>query len=132
MNINVKKPLRLGAPAGGDTGFVVVQAEDAAHHLNFSLDTANDLILALQQAKQAIHTERQKAGKPPIQTAIVKEVVQIEYGVDVLNQVMVLRTKFKDGSSQDLPIGRKQIPDIHQFLNSAQQTFEAQDKSSKQ
>jgi hypothetical protein len=132
MDLHVQKPLELGSPAGGETGFVLVQAEEGPHQLIFSLDTANDLILALQMAKEAIREERRKAGKPPMRSAVVKLVEQIEYGVDALNQVALLRTGFQDGSTQDLPISRTQIPEIMNFLKQAQQNFEAQDRARKQ
>ena len=54
MNLHIQKPLELGSPAGGETGFVLVQAKEGPHRLIFSLDSANDLILALQMAKKAI------------------------------------------------------------------------------
>jgi hypothetical protein len=132
MDLHIQKPLELGSPAGGDTGFVVVQAREGPRRLIFSLDTANDLILALQLAKKAIRDERRTAGKPPIRTAVVKPIEQIEYGVDALNQVALLRTGFQDGSTQDLPISRTQIPEIMNFLKQAQQNFEAQDRARKQ
>lgn len=127
MDIDIKKPLQLGSPAGGETGWIVVEAQDGQHRLSFAPDTASDLILALQQAKQSIHAERKKAGKPPLETTIVKEVQQIEYGIDALNQVAVLRTRFQDGSSQDLPLTRKQVADIGNFLTNAERQFQAQD-----
>ena len=108
MDLHIQKPLELGSPAGGETGFVRVQAKEGAHQLIFSLDTANDLILALQMANQAMRDERRKAGKPPARSAVVKLVEQIEYGVDALNQVALLRTGFQDGSTQDVPISRTQ------------------------
>ena len=132
MDLHIKKPLALGSPAGGETGFVLVQAEDGPHQLIFSLDTANDLILALQMAKKAIREERRKAGKPPVRSAIVKMVEEIQYGVDAFNQVALLRTGLQDGSTQDVPISRTQIPEIMNFLKQAQQNFEAQDRARKQ
>jgi len=132
MDLHIQKPLELGSPAGGETGFVLVQAEEGPRRLIFSLDTANDLILALQMAKKAIRDERRKAGKPPMRSAVVKPIEQIEYGVDPLNQVALLRTGFQDGSTQDLPISRTQIPEIMNFLKQAQQNFEAQDRARKQ
>jgi hypothetical protein len=132
MDINIKRPLQLGAPAGGETGWIVVEAQDGQHRLSFAPDTATDLILALQQAKQAIHAERKKAGKPPLETTYVKEVQQIEYGADALNQVALLRTRFKDGSSQELPLSRKQAQDIAKFLADAEQKFQEQDASQRQ
>ena len=98
----------------------------------FSQDTAIDLILALQMAKESTRYERRRAGKPPMRTSVVKPVEQIEYGVDALNQVALLRTGFQDGSTQDLPISRTQIPEIMNFLKQAQQNFEAQDRARKQ
>jgi hypothetical protein len=83
-------------------------------------------------AKTAIHDERKKAGKPQIHSAVVKQVQQIEYGLDVLNQIALLRTTFEDGTSQDLPISRHQIPELATFLIETQQEFEAQDKAAKQ
>ena len=132
MDLHIQKPLELGSPAGGETGFVLVQAEEGPRRLIFTLDTANDLILALQLAKEAIRDERRAAGKPPLRTAVVKPIEQIEYGVDALNQVALLRTGFQDGSTQDLPISRTQIPEILSFLKQAQQNFEAQDRARKQ
>jgi len=132
MNLHIQKPLELGSPAGGETGFVLVQAKEGPHRLIFSLDSANDLILALQMAKKAIRDERRKAGKPPIRSAVVKLVEQIEYGVDPFNQVALLRTGFEDGSTQDLPISRTQIPELMNFLKQAQENFQAQDRASKQ
>jgi hypothetical protein len=132
MNLHIQKPLELGSPAGGEAGFVLVQAKEGPHRLIFSLDTANDLILALQMAKKAIRDERRKAGKPPIRSAVVKLVEQIEYGVDPLNQVALLRTGFEDGSTQDLPISRTQIPELMNFLKQAQENFQAQDRARKQ
>jgi hypothetical protein len=52
--------------------------------------------------------------------------------VDALNQVALLRTGFQDGSTQDLPISRTQIPEIMNFLKQAQQNFQAQDRARKQ
>ena len=132
MDLHIQKPLELGSPAGGETGFVRVQAKEGPHQLIFSLDTANDLILALQMAKKAIRDERRKAGKPPVRSAVVKLVEQIEYGVDPFNQVALLRTGFEDGSTQDLPISRTQIPELMNFLKQAQQNFQAQDRARKQ
>jgi hypothetical protein len=132
MDLHIQKPLALGSPAGGETGFVLVQAKEGQQQLIFSLDTANDLILALQMAKKAIREERKKAGKPPVRTAVVKLIEEIEYGVDAFNQVALLRTGFQDGSTQDLPISRTQIPEILNFLKQAQQNFQAQDRARKQ
>lgn len=132
MDLHIKKPIKLGSPAGGETGFVLVQAEEGPYQLMFSLDTANDLILALQMAKKAIREERRKAGKPPVRSAVVKLVEEIEYGVDAFNQVALLRTGLQDGSTQDVPISRTQIPEIVNFLKQAQQNFEAQDRARKQ
>jgi hypothetical protein len=132
MDLHIQKPLALGSPAGGETGFVLVETGDGRHQLTFSLDTANDLILALQMAKKAIREERRKAGKPPMRSAVVRLVEEIEYGVDAFNQVALLRTGFEDGSSQDLPISRTQIPELMNFLKQAQQNFEAQDRARKQ
>jgi hypothetical protein len=132
MDLHIQKPLELGSPAGGETGFVLVQAREGTHQLIFSLDSANDLILALQMAKKAIRDERRKAGKPPLRSAVVKPIEQIEYGMDPLNQVALLRTGFQDGSTQDLPISRTQIPEIMNFLRQAQQNFQAQDRARKQ
>ena len=132
MDLHIQRPLELGSPVGGETGFVLIQAKEGPHRFIFSLDTANDLILALQMAKKAIRDERRKAGKPPVRSAVVKLVEQIEYGVDPLNQVALLRTGFQDGSTQDLPISRTQIPELMSFLKQAQQNFEAQDRAAKQ
>lgn len=124
--IAIKKPLKLGSPAGGEMGFVTVDAEDGQHELKFSHETAEDLILALRQAKKAIQDERKKAGKPPIETLVVKKVVQLEYSVDLLNEIALIRTRFEDQSTQELPIERSQIPDIARFLNDAMKSFESQ------
>ena len=46
--------------------------------------------------------------------------------MDALNHAALLRTGFQDGSTQDLPISRTQIPEIMNFLKQAQQNLEAQ------
>lgn len=129
MDIDIAKPREAGSPPGGETGFVVIEASDgSAHRLNFPVKAADELIWGLQAAKHAIHIERAKAGKPPLETAYVKRVQQFEYGLDVLNEKVLLRGRFEDGSSQDLQISRKQIADVLKCLNDAREQLEALDK----
>jgi len=129
MDIDIAKPRQAGSPAGGETGFIVIEASDGGtHRLNFSIKAADELIWGLQAAKQAIHIERIKAGEPPLGTAYARRVQQFEYGLDVLNEIVLLRSRFEDGSSQDLQIGRKQIADVLKCLSDAQEQLDAFDK----
>lgn len=131
-DFEIKKPLKAGSPAGGEAGFILLETDRGPVNLRFAHDVSVNLILAIQQAQKAIHDERQKAGKTPIQTMVVKNVAQLEYGADVLNEVALIRTRFEDQSTQDLPIARKQIPDIVRFLNDALQQFEKQNQNNPQ
>jgi hypothetical protein len=130
--LKIGKPLRGGSPAGGETGFVELDTESETHRLVFTDEVAENLILALRQVQGAIQAERLKVGKTALQHRYLAEIERFEFLVDQINQVAVIRTRYKSGSSQDLAIERKLIPEVVQFLNKTIADFEDQSKSQPQ
>ena len=130
--LKLGKPTGGGSPAGGETGFLDIDTSEGRQRLVFTDEMAEELIWALRQVQGLIQTERLKAGKHAIQHRYVVEIDRFEFLLDQLNEVAVVRTRYKNGASQDLAIERKLIPEVAKFLTGAVEKFESQSKTQRQ
>ena len=121
-----------GSQAGGESGYLELQTSEGPQRLVFSDEQAEHMIFALRSIQGSIAAERRKVGKPVVQHRLTVPVVQREFGVDAVNQVAVITTRFANGYSQDTPIGRDGIQDVQQFLARAMEQFAAMDRGRRQ
>ena len=108
--------------------------------INFEVDDNNTLRLvvpedhlarlklAIQQLQGTSADKRRERGWPILETAYTTKVKQVEIGTDDQNQIVVIRTRFENGASQDTPLGKKQIRDTIEYLTRALEQFENQGK----
>jgi len=70
----------------------------------FPAEFPADLKLAIQQLQRFVTEERRKVGLPAIEATYAVAVNHLEYGVDEINQIAVIRARFQNGACTDTPI----------------------------
>ena len=80
--------------------------------------------LRLQQVQAHATEERKKAGLPVLETAYVEKIDRMEFGMDEINQVVLIRTRFQNGATQDTALEKARIQPTIEFLESALEAFE--------
>jgi len=90
-----------------------------------------DLIYALQRLQGLALEQRKKAGLPAITTTFVKDIKNLEYYRDNINQIAVIQSHYTDGTSDNTPIEEKWLKSTIAFLSDALQAFESQSQSQK-
>ena len=98
--------------------------EENTLRLMFADEFPPSLKLCLQQLQAHVAEERKKAGLLVLEHTYIGAVERLEYGRDDLNQIVIIRTRFQNGASQDTPIGKAQIQETIEYLESALQAFE--------
>jgi hypothetical protein len=115
--------LREGALPEGKGAFLEVETNEGPRQMRFTLDEAQALLTALQNAVKDIQAARVHAGKPPLPEK--PRPARWETAIDPVNQVAVLRAHFADDTTQDAQIPRTEIDRIARFLEQALKRFEA-------
>jgi len=90
-----------------------------------------NLIYALQRLQSLSLEQRKKVGLPAIATTFVKDIKNLEYYRDDINQIAVIQPHYTDGTSENTPIEAKWLKSTIEFLSGALQVFENQSKSQK-
>jgi hypothetical protein len=116
--------LREGALPEGKGAFLEVETNEGPRQMRFTLDEAQALLSALQNAVKDIQAARVHAGKPPLPEK-PRTPARWETAMDPVNQVAVLRARFADDTTQDTQIPRMEIDRIARFLEQALKRFEA-------
>ena len=105
--------------------------DDNTLRLAFSDDFPAMFKICLQVLQGHVAEERRKAGLPAIEHTYIGTVQRLEFGRDDVNQIVLIRTRFQNGASQDTPIEKAQIRETIEFLETALQAFENLSKSQK-
>jgi len=116
--------LRTAALPEGKGAFVEVETNEGPRQLRFTLDEAQALLAALQNAVKHIQAARVHAGKPPLPEK-PRTPARWETAIDPVNQVAVLRAHFADDTTQDAQIPRTELERIARFLEQARKRFDA-------
>ena len=116
--------LREGALPEGKGAFLEVETNEGQRQLRFTLDEAQALLSALQNALKDIQAARVHAGKAPL-PGKPRTPARWETAIDPLNQVAVLRAHFADDTTQDAQIPRTEIDRIARFLEQALKRFDS-------
>ena len=103
--------------------------EDNTLRLTFPDDFPPDIKLCLQTLQRHVAEERRKAGLPAIESTYLEAVERLEYGHDDVNQIALIRVRFRNGGSQDTPIEKNQIQQTIEFLTSTLLDFKNQSQS---
>jgi len=128
----VNKALRGGCSADKKTGWIDFNVdEENVLRLAFPVELQFDLKLSLQQLQMHISEERKKAGLPVIEKTYTVAVEHHEFARDDINQIALIRTRYKNGASTDTPFEKAQIPQTIEFLKTALADFETQSKNPK-
>ena len=114
---------RAGALPEGQGAFVEVDTNEGPRQIRFTFEDAERLIAALHDARRQVHAERAKAGEPPLATARTPQ--RWETGIDPVQQVAIVRTRFNDDTTEETRIPRREIARIARFLVDALKRFEA-------
>lgn len=121
------KILRVGCSDDKNTGWLDFSVDEQnVLRLAFPVEFPPDIKLALSLLQKHIAEERQKVGLPVVQHTYVDSVERLEYGTDTVNQVAVIRSRFRHGHSQDTVIEKGQLQQTIEFLSSALASFEDQ------
>ncbi len=105
--------------------------EENVLRLTFPVEFQFDLKLSLQRLQMHISEERKKAGLPVIEKTYTVAVENHEFACDDINQIVLIRTRYKNGASTDTPFEKAQIPQTIEFLKTALSDFESQPKNPK-
>ena len=116
--------LREGALPEGEGAFLEVETNEGPRQLRFTLDEAQALLAALQNAVKDIQAARVHAGKAPLPEK-PRTPARWETAIDPVNQVAVLRAHFADDSTQDAQIPRTEIDRIARFLDQVLKRFDS-------
>ena len=114
---------RAGALDQGKGAFVEVETNEGPCQIRFTAEDAERLIGALHEARRQLQAERLKAGTPPPPVSRTPE--HWETAIDPVEQTVILRTEFSDGSSEQTRIPRMEIGRVARFLDQALKRFEA-------
>jgi len=90
-----------------------------------------DLMYALQRLQSLALEQRKKIGLPTLATAYVKDIKELEYGRDDINQIAVIQSHYTDGTSQSTHFEKKWLIHAIRYLTDALRAFENQSKSPK-
>lgn len=121
------KILRFGCSADKKTGWIDFAVDEQnTLRLAFPVEFPPDIKLALQQLQTHIAEERRKSGLPVIETSYQVAIDRFEFWKDDLNQVAGIRTRYKNGASQDTVIEKALIAQVIEHLTSSLQNFECQ------
>ena len=107
---------RAGALEEGKGAFVEVETNDGPCQIRFTAEDAERLVAALHEA-------RLKAGTPPPPATRTPE--RWETAIDPVEQTVIVRTDFSDGTSEQTRIPRMEIGRVARFLDQALKRFEA-------
>ena len=105
--------------------------EENVLRLTFPVEFQFDLKLSLQRLQMHISEERKKAGLSVIEKTYTVAVEHHEFARDDINQIALIRTRYKNGASTDTPFEKAQIPQTIEFLKTALADFESQPKNPK-
>jgi hypothetical protein len=114
---------RAGALDEGKGAFVEVETNEGPCQIRFTAEDAERLVVALRDARKQLQAERVKAGTPPAPLSRTPE--RWETAVDPVEQTVIVRTDFSDGSSEQTRIPRTQIARVIRVLEQALKRFEA-------
>ena len=114
---------RAGALDGGQGAFVEVETNEGPCQIRFTAEDAERLAEALHDARKQLHAERVKAGTAPPPLSRTPE--RWETAVDPVEQTVIVRTDFSDGSSEQTRIPRTEIGRVMRVLEQALKRFEA-------
>ena len=114
---------RAGALDGGKGAFIEVETNEGPCQIRFTAEDAERLVAALHDARRQLQAELLKAGTPPPPVSRTPE--RWETAVDPVEQTVILRTDFSDGSSEQTRIPRTQIGRVARFLEQALKRFDA-------
>ena len=114
---------RAGALDGGKGAFVEVETNEGPCQIRFTAEDAEGLVAGLHEARKQLEAERVKAGTPPPPVSRTHE--GWETAIDPVEQTVILRTQFSDGSSEVTRIPRMEIGRVARFLEQALKRFEA-------
>jgi len=112
-----------GALEEGKGAFVEVETNDGPCQIRFTAEDAERLIAALHEARKQLQAERLKAGTPP--PPVSRRPERWETAIDPVEQTVILRTDFSDGSSEHTRIPRIEIGRVARFLEQALKRFDA-------
>lgn len=93
-----------GALDEGKGAFVEVETNEGPCQIRFTAEDAERLVTALHDARKQLQAERVKAGTPP--PPMGRKPERWETAVDPVEQTVILRTDFSDGSSEQTHIPR--------------------------
>ena len=114
---------RAGALDGGRGAFVEVETNEGPRQIRFTGEDAERLVAGLHDARKQLQAERVKAGTPP--PLVIRTPERWETTIDPVEQTVILRTDFSDGSSEQTRIPRMEIGRIARVLEQALKRFEA-------
>lgn len=121
--LKISTPSRGGALEGADVGFIEVETSDGPYQIRFAAEDAARIAASFDLAALQIVNERNRLGLTPIQRALIKRIDHLEFAVDHLREVALLRTHFVDQSTQDTPVARDQIQPVIDFLSQTLRGF---------
>jgi hypothetical protein len=114
---------RAGSLPEGKGAYVEVDTNEGPRQVRFTYEDAEQLIGALHEAREKLRAERIKAGNPPLPSARRPE--RWETAIDPVEQQLVLRTHFTDGSVEQTQIPRTELASMIRSLDQALRRFEA-------
>ena len=112
-----------GALDKGKGAFVEVETNEGPCQIRFTAEDAERLVAALHEARKQLQAERLKAGTPPPPATRTPE--RWETAIDPVEQTVIVRTDFSDGTSEQTRIPRMEIGRVARFLDQALKRFEA-------
>jgi hypothetical protein len=118
----ILRTLRTGALPNGEGAFVDIETNEGPRQFRFTAEDAERLIAALHEARNQLHAERTKSGKPPLANSRTPQ--RWETAIDPVEQQAVLRTHFTDGTTEETHIPRAEIARIARSLEEALKRFE--------
>ena len=114
---------RAGALDEGKGAFIEAETSEGPCQIRFAAEDAERLLTALHEARKRLQAERVKAGTPP--PLVSRTPQRWETAVDPVEQTVILRTDFSDGSSEQTRIPRMEIGRVARFLEQALKRFDA-------
>ena len=105
--------------------------EETALRLSFSGEFLSELKIVLQQLEGLVSDDGENGGLPKTETTQVNPIDRIEFGIDRANQLALLRTRFKDGESQDTVLEKGHIQPTIQHLKECAEEFENRPRAPK-
>lgn len=119
---------RGGSPAGGDVGFIEFESGGEQHRLIFSYQEADNFIIRMQQVKNAMRAERQKAGQSQYST-LLQQAMRFSLFPAAVEEGVMLRVHLSNGQDEDFLVHRKEMREILELVKHLEEGFEKKSQS---